>query len=1127
MLRGLSYYWRQNLAVILSCAVATAVLTGALIVGDSVRGSLHDLTVERLGLIDYALQSPIFVRAELGPLLEAELGDAGERASAAIILAGGARHAVSGARASGVGIQGVDSDFVALYPGAPLDLAARPSGAPKVVVNQALQRELGAEIGDSLLLSLARPGQAPRETLLGSGETGDVVRELRLTLSGVLPDTGLGRFSLQPDQSLPLVAFVDLETLQAALDQPGRVNALLLQLSSGQSDPADAVDLEAGLQKVLALEDLGLELSEGVGFVGLESRDHIFSPPLAEEVIAFAARIGAPSFRISTYIANELQVGGTTVPYSAITAFDTAVAAPFGPLSLIDGGAAPALAAYEVLINEWLAEDLQAGAGDELAMTYFEVGPKEELITRSRSFRVRGVVALAGLWADRRLTPDFPGIHDADNMADWEPPFPVDLERIRTRDEEYWDLYGATPKVFFAEATGAELWATRFGRFTGIRLSPASEEVALGSEGVSALAESVRRGLPSGVEPSRLGLRFESVRERGLAAASGATDFRGLFLGFSMFLIVSAALLVSLFFTLGVERRAQEVGLLLAMGFALKSVRRRFLAEGATLALVGVLAGSVGAVFYGAAMMAALRSLWRAAVGTPYLSLHVESLSLIVGGVIAFLVILLSISLSLRRLAKLSLIGLLRGVTRAPRGARESGSRARWVFVVATVAGVGLVATGVAFGEGSSPALFFGAGSCLLVAGLAVFSLQLARPRRILRPDHQAYLSMAARNAAASPGRSLLSAALVSSAAFVIVAVAANGFRYGEEVGELSSAAGGYTLVAEAAIPLHQDLTAADAGFELGLSAATRDLLASTAVTAFRLLPGDDVSCLNLYQPESPRILGVPEAQIDRGGFRFQQLIEESEDPWSLLTAETAEVVPAFGDFESMTWILKLGLGEELIVENDRGEPVRIRLVGLLEKSLFQSEMLISEENFKRHFPSRTGHSYFLMDPPAGREDELAGLLEGSLSAYGFDVTPTAEKLQRYQAVFNTYLATFQTLGGLGLLLGTVGLAAVLLRNVLERRGELATLRALGFHRRGLAWLVVAENAVLLVFGVLIGSLAALLAVSPHLVAGNALVPWGSLLLTLLVIVALGLLASSAAVRQALAAPLLPALKGD
>ena len=89
----------------------------------------------------------------------------------------------------------------------------------------------------------------------------------------------------------------------------------------------------------------------------------------------------------------------------------------------------------------------------------------------------------------------------------------------------------------------------------------------------------------------------------------------------------------------------------------------------------------------------------------------------------------------------------------------------------------------------------------------------------------------------------------------------------------------------------------------------------------------------------------------------------------------------------------------------------------------------------------------------------------------------------------NTYLATFQSLGGLGLLLGTIGLAVVQWRNVLERRGELALLRAAGFPARMLAILVALENVLLLVLGLGVGLLAALVAVLPHLIGRGAAVP--------------------------------------
>ena len=64
-LRNLLYHWRGNLAVFLGVVVGTAVLTGALLVGDSLRGSLRERTLQRLGWVDEALIAPRFFRQEL------------------------------------------------------------------------------------------------------------------------------------------------------------------------------------------------------------------------------------------------------------------------------------------------------------------------------------------------------------------------------------------------------------------------------------------------------------------------------------------------------------------------------------------------------------------------------------------------------------------------------------------------------------------------------------------------------------------------------------------------------------------------------------------------------------------------------------------------------------------------------------------------------------------------------------------------------------------------------------------------------------------------------------------------------------------------------------------------------
>jgi hypothetical protein len=345
--------------------------------------------------------------------------------------------------------------------------------------------------------------------------------------------------------------------------------------------------------------------------------------------------------------------------------------------------------------------------------------------------------------------------------------------------------------------------------------------------------------------------------------------------------------------------------------------------------------------------------------------------------------------------------------------------------------------------------------------------------------------------------------------------------------------------VAESDVPLFQDLDTAEGRFELGLTTEAESQLEGASVYSLRELPGDEASCLNLFQPEKPRLLGVGEAFRERGGFHFQETLDLDasavETPWQLLTADLghdpetgARIVPAIGDYESAMWILKLPLGSELEMEDEAGEPIRLRIVGLLHASLFQSELLIAEENLLRHFPSREGYSFFLLEAPQEEAPALAAALEGDLGDFGFDATTVADRLARYSAVRNTYISTFQSLGALGLLLGTVGLAVILLRNVLERRGELAALRAFGFRRRRLGRMVLVENAFVLLLGIVLGSGAALLAVAPYVAAGGGAgqVPWGSLLLTLAAVAAVGITACAWAAHRALRAHLLPSLKG-
>jgi ABC-type antimicrobial peptide transport system permease subunit len=152
-------------------------------------------------------------------------------------------------------------------------------------------------------------------------------------------------------------------------------------------------------------------------------------------------------------------------------------------------------------------------------------------------------------------------------------------------------------------------------------------------------------------------------------------------------------------------------------------------------------------------------------------------------------------------------------------------------------------------------------------------------------------------------------------------------------------------------------------------------------------------------------------------------------------------------------------------------------------------------------------------------------MLENRLGDQGLDVQSTQDVLNGLLAVQNTYLETFQSLGALGLLLGTFGLATVQVRSVTERRGELALMRAMGFRPARLAWIVLLENAWLLLTGLGLGIFSAMVAVFPHWLSGGASVPAASLSKLLLTVLVVGIVSGGIAVRAALRTGMVPALR--
>jgi hypothetical protein len=378
-------------------------------------------------------------------------------------------------------------------------------------------------------------------------------------------------------------------------------------------------------------------------------------------------------------------------------------------------------------------------------------------------------------------------------------------------------------------------------------------------------------------------------------------------------------------------------------------------------------------------------------------------------------------------------------------------------------------------------------------------------------------------NATRHAGRSLTTIALVASAIFLLVVAGASRQGPASPAAPPSSGTGGFDFIGRTSLPVLHDLAAEEGREFYGLSP---DELAGTVIVPLRVRAGDEASCLNLDRPERPRLLGVPVQRL-AGRFRFADAMKAAADPWTLLAEDLGpDVVPAVVDAVSLQWTRHRALGDELELADSRGRPFRARIVAALDDSILQGDVLISAPAFERLFPDEAGHRAFLIDAPAERTTALGTRLARVLADEGLVLVPTHERLDLLHGVQNTYLAIFQALGGLGLVLGSAGLLALVLRSAIERRGELALLRALGFTRAELGWLFVGEQGGLAWLGILVGALAGMCVVLPRL-DEDAAAALGPLAALLLAVGILGCVWAWIGARAALRGPLLGALSRE
>ncbi len=602
---------------------------------------------------------------------------------------------------------------------------------------------------------------------------------------------------------------------------------------------------------------------------------------------------------------------------------------------------------------------------------------------------------------------------------------------------------------------------------------------------------------------------------------------------------------MAMLFQFGLEQRAPEIGTLLALGFTPRQVRKLLLREGVTLAFIGGIIGTIGGLFYAKAMLHGLTTIWRDAVGASALSFHFTSQTLFIGLFASVVVSAVTIWLSLRKFVKQPARELLVGEI----GGEESkvqSLKSKIVGVGALLAALGLVVFAVAKGDTSNAGIFFGAGALVLVTGLsfgngwlrALGNVPLTPARFPSEGEWENHRQLAAeiavatftlgtmsiRGCARRRKRSLATVAMLACGSFLIVSIGVFRLDANRDATKKTSGTGGFALIGETTMPVVQDLNS-KSGHEF--FALNEHDLEGVSFVPFRVREGDEASCLNLNAAQGPRLLGVkPKMLEERFGFAkgtdWNSLISTRLKPG---VNETE--IPAIGDANSIQWAMKKKVGDTIDYVDERGQPFKVRIVGAVANSILQGQLIINEAEFVKRFPGQSGYRMFLIDAPSNAVSQVSATLSRAMQDVGLELTPAAQRLAQFNAVQNTYLGTFQVLGGLGLLLGSVGLGSVVLRNVLERRGELALMVAVGFPKHQVQRLLLMENGALLLAGLALGMVAAAVAVLPAMLSPSGGLPYVSLSLTLLAVLFNGVLWTWVATRFAVRGNLLAALRNE
>ncbi len=897
--RNLIYYRQLNLYAGLAAGVCIAIITGALIIGSTLRHNLWESAHDRLGFVQSVINSPTSsFSATISDEIASSLRDLDISPSDISIVPVKILNATAinpeiETRVNLVQMIGIDNNLAQTSGISSLETP----GINEAIINSETARRLSLNVGDDIVLQFPAENMAS-ELALYSGE--DNTRYWRVTVSEIADNKHFGAFSLKNDQKPVCNIFLDANQLANKLETSAGYNTLLL----GYNNDNNRDQIEKLIIDNLSLADLGYIVGDNNNNLTLKYRGVFINNDITDAITQLNDKIKP----FSGYLINNITNNSNDLTSSYC----------------FSGTSISELDDNSVIINDWLANDIKAIVGDMLVLDYFEPADNNELKTAQISLKISKIVPVDSISYMQDLMPEIPGMTDSTSCSNWQAGIPVDMDKISDSDEDYWEQYRMTPRVILSYQTAKRLFAARYGIATSLTGDITTTDNT---------QKNIRDTILS-IDRPRI-IRADANAD---FSVNNSMDFGGLFLSLSMFLIASALLLPAMLFGLNIESRKVEIASLLALGYSKRSLLQLFMIEIAIVSIIGGVCGIFLGWLYAWGLNIGLSGIFSGAIANYGLKLHIDSQSIITGYVSTLIMV---IGASIYKCRKIMNNNIRSAFSIAPPLMTVNIRNGK----ISLILGLTIVISAVLYAlTGKSGVMTFFVGGSGLLCGsifLCKYLLSLNWIGRQLTTS-----TIAWNNLTRNQGSTLSVIISLACGVFLILAVGLNHYNPMADIDKNTGPTGGFDTMAKCSVPVTETVKS-DSGHYL----------------AFREHGGDDASCLNLNRPVTPGIIGVNVDDIARHApFSFAKTATSKQD-WRMLTADDeSEYIPAVTDYNTIMWALHKSVGDIIEVTDQQGKSVKLKLYAGMKNSILQGKLIIDEKAFKMLYPNDNGYKLVLFD---------------------------------------------------------------------------------------------------------------------------------------------------------------------